>query len=302
MSSIYSQTLQASQGATFSFPFPAWLVGGMPQNLTGWTASLLIGVAPSLTEGVLRLTQQGSALGQVTLGGTSGQVTVGLTPAGTASIALPQPESGYGYDLQLTDPYGNVWDFASGTFVLTRTVPLPIVTQISAVANIAGLETLNTATLLPATLCYVTSVNAYYRYGPTDGSTPNGSTVVAAFGGGNWLLVTSGGPPTTAVITGTQHPESEPYDVLPTDVLIELDGSDGLQSACILGAPNLGERHTFAQTQWTDDTPPPVIQAAATLQPYGGPQSSGQFVGSTAITDLGGVVTYMGDGTRWLLV
>lgn len=87
--------LTAYAGATFDYSL-TWLVNGVPQNLTGYTAAMQVRAQQPDPSTVLSLSSPSNG---ITLGGTAGVVTINVTPVQTALLE----EGQYVYDLLLTN-------------------------------------------------------------------------------------------------------------------------------------------------------------------------------------------------------
>lgn len=122
----------------------------------------------------------------------------------------------------------------------------------------------------------------------SEGINPNGC------GGGG-----GGGTVTTATVTG-----GETYDVKTTDQTIQMDSSNGSRPTAVLPAsPTLGERHTFFWTAWSGAQVTPYIEGNGNeMTPWGGMQTSGQYVSNVAIANAGQWITYQWNGSNWIQV
>lgn len=94
------------QGVSFEKILTMRDSNGNPVNLTGYTAKMKI-KRSTKSETIYELNTTNN---RIQLGGTSGNITLTLTAAETASV----PFGRYIYDLILTDSLGKTYEFATG--------------------------------------------------------------------------------------------------------------------------------------------------------------------------------------------
>jgi hypothetical protein len=122
---------------------------------------------------------------------------------------------------------------------------------------------------------------------------PNGST--GALGGG---FTYQAKIVTTARVFGGQT-----YTCLPSDDLIVIDESNGLQARILAEAsPVVTSKHTLWWAKWTTNAPPPLWDGNGNLvSPYtqGGVATSGALVSVTALTQENATQAWEWDGSEW---
>jgi hypothetical protein len=95
------------QGASFDYTF-TWKLNNSTVNLTGYTARMQVRRNHRSEDVVLSFTDQDG----ITLGGSTGTVTVEADPETTAAVDA----ASYVYDLELESPGGEVYRILEGTF------------------------------------------------------------------------------------------------------------------------------------------------------------------------------------------
>jgi hypothetical protein len=102
------------KGSTFSRTL-TWKISGSPVNLTNYTARMQARTSHISGTVVLDMTTANS---KITLGGTSGTITLSLTASETAAITAQS----LSYDLELVSVGGVVTRLVEGQIVLTPEV------------------------------------------------------------------------------------------------------------------------------------------------------------------------------------
>jgi len=102
------------KGTTFNWLQPVWKIGGVPVNLTGWSADMQVRAA---TDTAL-IVELSTANGHIVIDGPAGKVK--LTLSATETNALPAGT--YQYELNLTDLDNNVYKILVGAFVVQASV------------------------------------------------------------------------------------------------------------------------------------------------------------------------------------
>ena len=114
--------LVCEQGASFTRKL-TWLAGEQPVDLTGWQARMQVRSDYGADTTVLELTD---ANGRIALGGAEGTITLALTAAETAALAVETgpgprrlpPRVAHVYDLELIAPGGAVTRLIQGLFMV----------------------------------------------------------------------------------------------------------------------------------------------------------------------------------------
>ena len=101
--------ITADQGATFELVLTWRDPSGNPINLTGYAARMR--VAPS--KGAPQVLSPSTENGQITLGGSNGQITVRVSAAIMATV----PQAQYAHELDVESPDGTVTRLIEGPFV-----------------------------------------------------------------------------------------------------------------------------------------------------------------------------------------
>lgn len=110
-----SYNIVVDQGATIDRVFTWYQADGVtPVNLTGFSAHMQV---RSSAGGTL-LADLSTAEGQISLGEAAGTITLNVAAAVTAGWTF----GGGVYDLQLTDPLGNVTTLLAGLFTVNPAV------------------------------------------------------------------------------------------------------------------------------------------------------------------------------------
>lgn len=99
----------AEQGTTFTLSFSID-TNGTPWDLTSYTAAMQVRPFVESTTKILDLTSSSG----ITLGGTSGTVTVSVS----ATTMAAKPAGRHVYDLELTSAGGVVTKVLTGTFII----------------------------------------------------------------------------------------------------------------------------------------------------------------------------------------
>lgn len=200
----------------------------------------------------------------------------------------------------------------TGSFpiVITGTPGNPNVTIAPATDLSAGsLSAADKAKLDSLTPGSVTAVTGVAPITSTGGTTPAiGITPATDIAAGSMSAsdkakldaITPGGNGTTATVTSA----NSPYNIGPTDTLIEFDESNGaLATANFPPGPTIGRRITFKWWNWTIASPPPVINGnGAQVESWTNPLGAQGLGPSTTISTQGGQGNWQYDGTRWVLV
>ena len=103
------------QGATFTKSFAWKNSGGVPINLTGYTAQMQVRKSVTSPDVIVELS---TLNGAIVLGGAAGTVVLSLTALQTAAITA---KSGV-YDLELKTAGGEVTRFLSGSVEISHEV------------------------------------------------------------------------------------------------------------------------------------------------------------------------------------
>ena len=105
--------LAVYKGTTFALS-PVWKIGGVPVNLSGYTADMQVRYATD-TSIIVELS---TANGRAVITPSAGKVTLTLTASQTAALAAGT----YVYDLNLTAPDSTVTKILQGVFVVSESV------------------------------------------------------------------------------------------------------------------------------------------------------------------------------------
>jgi hypothetical protein len=105
----------ADQGATLSRVITWRDSAKTPYNITGYTARMHVRSTVESSSTVLELTTEN---GRISLGGSTGQVTLAVTAAVMAAVTADK----YVYDLELISPAGVVSRLVQGNFAVRAEV------------------------------------------------------------------------------------------------------------------------------------------------------------------------------------
>jgi len=101
------------QGTTFTLA-PVWKIDNLPVDITGYAVNMQIRAATD-TDVIVELS---TTNGRAVVSGALGKVTLTLTAAQTAALAVGT----YIYDLNLTAPDTSVYKILTGSFVIQASV------------------------------------------------------------------------------------------------------------------------------------------------------------------------------------
>jgi hypothetical protein len=144
------------------------------------------------------------------------------------------------------------------------------------VLTIADLQKLNGADFLVGSLTYVKAMDAYYKFRPTDKTTPDGVSFVSAKGGGNWIR-------TSASSSSATQPQTQ------ANIFIDGQNSSGTASA-----GNDGLTAGSALLRWDQQlakwgTYQPTISVPLTITNLSDEQPDDYFIFSPNIVGSGNV-------------
>ena len=106
--------LAVYQGTTFDLK-PVWKIGGVPVNLTNYSADMQVRAATDTAV----IVEFSTATGGATIDAAYGRINLHLTAAQTAALT----SGTYQYDLNLTNNTdGSVYKILQGTFVVNASV------------------------------------------------------------------------------------------------------------------------------------------------------------------------------------
>jgi hypothetical protein len=100
------------------YPTYLWTAAGVPVNLTGATARLMVRQNPNDATPMLSISSTPNATGSVVLGGVAGTVQINITK-GKATPALSLAPLPPHYDLLIDWPGGITTELMSGQFVVS---------------------------------------------------------------------------------------------------------------------------------------------------------------------------------------
>ena len=106
------------QGATFRLPVAWKNENQTPVDITGYSAAMQIRQKPDSAQALVSLTHTLTAAGQIVLGGAQGTIEIVIKHTATSQI----PPGDWVYDLELTNPSGDVTRLIMGSAKVTPEV------------------------------------------------------------------------------------------------------------------------------------------------------------------------------------